>query len=77
MRENNQFYHQMLGWLDEGIRRSDESGGDGGDGDHNGDSGDDDGDNDGDGGVMTAVIDVMAVMMKRLMVLMEANEVVL
>jgi len=67
-----------LGWLDEGIRRSDESGGDGGDND-----------DDGDGVMMTAVmavtvvmmmtvvIEVMAVMMKRLMVLVEANVVVL
>ena len=64
-----------LSWLDEGIRCSDESGGD-------------DGDDDGDGVMMTAVmavtvvmmtavIEVMTVMMKRLMVLVEANEVVL
>ena len=66
-----------LGWLDEGIRRSDESGGDDGD---DGDGGDD------DGGmvvavmvvmVMEAVMVVMVVVMKRLMMLVEANEVVL
>ena len=63
-----------LGWLDEGIRRSDESGGDG--------------DDDVMAVmitavmvvavmVMTAIMEVMAVMMKRLMVLVETNEVVL
>ena len=36
-----------LSWLDEGIRRSDESGGDGGD-DYDGDGGDSDGSNGGD-----------------------------
>ena len=39
-----------LSWLDEGIRRSDESDGDCGDGDDDGDGGDDDGGNGGDGG---------------------------
>jgi len=39
-----------LSWLDEGIRRSDESDGDCGDGDDDGDSGDDDDGNDGDDG---------------------------
>ena len=39
-----------LGWLDEGIRHSDESGGDGSDGDDDGDGGDDDGGNGDDGG---------------------------
>ena len=67
-----------LSWLDESIRRSDENGGDGGDDEEDGDSGDDNGGNgsdngDDDDGVMA----VMAVMMKRLMVLVEANEVVL
>ena len=38
-----------LGWLDERIRRSDESGGDGGDDDGGDDDGDDDGDYRGDG----------------------------
>ena len=37
-----------LSWLNEGIRRSDESGNDGSDDDGN--AGDHDGDNDGDGG---------------------------
>ena len=48
MRGNNRCYHQMT-WLDEGIRRSDESGGDG---DDDGDGGDDGGvgDDGGDGG---------------------------
>jgi len=61
-----------LSWLDEGIRRSDESGGDGGDDDDDGGDGDDGSCGD---SVMTttAVIEVMTIMMKRLVVLVEAK----